>query len=66
MEQTIKVAIRSLYGKENIYPICETAMLLTRLARTTTITPGALKIIQKLGYKVEVQAPRLPGEESAA
>jgi hypothetical protein len=55
--QTITVQVRTVYGRETIYPACTVSVLLARLAGTTTITPEAMRTIQALGYSVAVEAP---------
>lgn len=55
----IIVSIKSVYGNEVIYPVCEQAKLLARLAGTKTLTPEAVRIIHKLGYKLQIETPFL-------
>lgn len=52
---TIVVKRKNVYGKDMIYPVCETAECLTMLADTKTFTPYQIQIIKALGYKVVVQ-----------
>jgi hypothetical protein len=54
---TITVTVREVYGIKTIYPACDTAKLLARLANTKTLTRAALETIRALGYTVEVKAP---------
>jgi hypothetical protein len=56
---TITVTVRDIYGIQTIYPACETAKLLARLANTKTLTRQALETIKKLGYTVTVTAPTI-------
>lgn len=51
---TIQVRIKTVYGNEMIYPICEKAKLLAALAKHTTLTWQDVKTIKALGYTVEV------------
>lgn len=53
----ITVQIRNVYGVETVYPACQRSMLLAQLAGTKTLTPGALRLIQALGYDIQVEAP---------
>lgn len=53
----ITVTVREVYGVRTIYPACETAKLLARLAGTKTLTRAALETIKALGYTVNVAAP---------
>lgn len=57
METTIKVQVRSVYGRETIYPACRQAAKLAKLAGTRTLTPEAMQIIVALGFRVEVVHP---------
>ena len=50
----IKVRITKVYGSVTIYPVCETAKLLVKLAGTKTITSHALGVIEELGYEIEI------------
>lgn len=56
---TITVTVRDVYGIKTIYPACDTAKLLARLANTKTLTRSALDTIRALGYTVEVKAPSI-------
>lgn len=58
--RTILVDVRDVYGRETIYPACETAELLAQLAGTRTLTPAALATIRALGYSVELKPRPLP------
>jgi hypothetical protein len=48
------------YGAIALYPHCEQAKLLARLAGTKTITSHSLSLIKQLGYSVNVLPPELP------
>jgi len=52
---TIFVDVRDVYGRETIYPACETSKLLAQLAGTRTLTLAALATIRALGYAVAVR-----------
>ena len=52
---TIFVDVRDVYGRETIYPACETSKLLAQLAGTRTLTLAALATIRALGYGVAVR-----------
>jgi hypothetical protein len=57
--QAIQVTVKDVYGARTIYPACDTAKLLAKLAGTKTITVAALNTIKQLGYEVEVTQPTL-------
>ena len=56
---TITVQIKTVYGNEAIYPICDKAKQFAALVGTKTLTRDAIAKIKALGYSVEVQAPTL-------
>ena len=55
----IEIEIRDVYGIRTIYPHCQTAKLLAKLAGTRTITRHALETIKQLGYQIEVKQPEI-------
>ena len=55
----IIVCIRNVYGNELIYPVCDTAKLLAKLAGRKTLGIGDIKTIEALGYVVHVQPQKL-------
>lgn len=48
----IKIAIKSVYGKELIYPACEKAKLFIELAGKKTFHHGDLDRIKALGFTI--------------
>lgn len=52
---TITIEMRDIYGIRTIYPACDKARLLARLAGTKTITRHALETIKALGYQIEIK-----------
>jgi hypothetical protein len=56
---SIKVQIRSVYGKDINYPACPAAVTLAEIAGTKTLTDETLRLIRKLGYGIEVEQPRV-------
>ena len=53
MEITVKRT--KVYGNETIYPVCDTAICLTMLGDTKTLTPRQIGIIKALGYKIVLE-----------
>lgn len=51
----ITVQIKTVYGLDKIYPICEKAKLFAELSNCRTLTDAAIKHIKKLGYGINVQ-----------
>lgn len=52
--QTIQVEIKNVYGNKMIYPVCETAHLLAKMANQRSLTPSSIITIKALGYKIEI------------
>jgi hypothetical protein len=48
----IKVQIRTIYGVETVYPLCNQAKAFARIARTKTLTIDTLREIKALGYDI--------------
>ena len=45
---TIKIAVKSAYGKQHFYPNCELSKKFSQLTETKTLTPEKLKIISTM------------------
>lgn len=54
-DRAILVEIKSVYGKEMIYPVCQDSKTLADIAGSKTLTRQTLHQITKLGYKIGVQ-----------
>ncbi len=59
MEKKITIQIKSNYGQEAIYPVCDDAVTFTRLTGKKTLSRGDLTFIRALGYDVAVQQTAL-------
>lgn len=57
----IIVCIRNVYGNELIYPVCETAKLFADLTGRKTFSPSDIGTIEKLGFVVKVETPKIGG-----
>ena len=55
----ITVEVRTVYGNQSVYPVCQTSKLLAQLAGTKTFTKGALDTIKQLGYSITVAQPKI-------
>ncbi len=55
----IIISIKSVYGKECIYPACETSLLLSKLIGAKTFQPRHIELLKELGYILEVATPTL-------
>ena len=51
----VQVEIKSVYGAEKIYPVCQTGKLFADIAGTKTLTREVLKNIKSLGYSLEIK-----------
>lgn len=50
----ITVEVRTVYGNQSIYPVCETAKTFCELLGTKTLPRRQIDLIKKLGYQIEV------------
>lgn len=57
--KSIKVQIRNVYGNETVYPACPAAVTFAAIAGTKTLTADTLRLVERLGYTIEVDAPRV-------
>lgn len=53
---TVLIEVKSVYGKENIYPANDKAKLFASIAGTKTLSRSDLKAIAALGFSVELKA----------
>jgi hypothetical protein len=54
----IEINFREVYGDEKAYPVCETARLFAEMLGTKTLTPNALRYIDRLGYEIRAVGKR--------
>lgn len=55
----ITVRIKQVYGRDTIYPVCETAQVFAKLTGKKTFSPWDISQIKTLGYTVNVEAQTL-------
>jgi len=55
----LQVVIKNVYGVERIYPVNETAKILTLLTRKKTLDRDEIETIKRLGYSIEVLTENL-------
>ena len=53
------VQIKTHYGTQYIYPVCETAQNLARLTGKKTFSHRDIDVIKALGYSINVQQPQV-------
>ena len=46
------VEVKNIYGREMVYPVCETSKLFAYLSGNRTLTQESIAIIKELGYTV--------------
>lgn len=54
MKIKIQVLVRSVYGNELVYPLCEQGKEFAKMVGRKTLTARDLASIRKLGFEVEV------------
>ena len=58
MEQKeITIESRDVYGRTLYYPACKKAELFAQLIDKKTLTPETIKIVEELGYTINIQQP---------
>jgi|TARA_R100001377_G_C3173359_1_gene103889 hypothetical protein len=55
----ITVNIKTNFGNEAIYPVCENAQGFANIAGTKTLTRQTLATIKKMGFAIEIQTPSI-------
>lgn len=55
----ITVSVLTYYGRQNIYPVCQTALHLARLTGKKTFSHNDIDTIKALGYSINVQQPEI-------
>lgn len=53
MNTTLKITIKSVYGKETIYPACEQSRRLADMVGTKTLTQDTVRQAIAMGFRVE-------------
>jgi len=57
MNPEIIVTVKSVYGLNKCYPVCDQAKTLAKLARTTTLTHHSIETIRSLGFIIKTVSP---------
>ena len=60
MSNILKVEIKTVYGKDLIYPRCKRSILFTKLMGTKTISEDNIMLIKWLGFDFETINRNVP------
>jgi hypothetical protein len=52
MESTLKLQVKSVYGVERVFPMCDQSKKLVQLMARKTFTSADLVLIKELGFKI--------------
>jgi len=52
MEATIYIEVKSVYGKETLYPACNLSAQLAAFKGQTTLTRGDIAKLKEMGFNV--------------
>jgi hypothetical protein len=55
----LTVEIKSVYGVERIYAVCNNAKLITKLKQSKTLSKDDISILKELGYRIETKQPTI-------
>lgn len=58
MNTKLQVTVKSHYGNDLVYPVCEQAHYLCDLAGTKTFTEANIRICKKMGFEFEIVMPK--------
>ena len=53
------VEIKSVYGVNRIYAVCNNAKLITKLKQSKTLNKEDISILRELGYTIETKQPTI-------
>lgn len=53
------VEVKSVYGVERIYAVCNNAKLITKLKQSKTLNKEDISILRELGYTIETKQPTI-------
>ena len=55
----LTIEIKSVYGVERIYAVCNNAKLITKLKQSKTLNKEDISILRELGYTIETKQPTI-------
>ena len=53
------VEIKSVYGVQRIYAVCNNSKLITKLKQSKTLNKDDISILRELGYTIETKQPTI-------
>ena len=53
------VEIKSVYGVQRIYAVCNNSKLITKLKQSKTLNKEDISILRELGYTIETKQPTI-------
>ena len=53
------IEIKSVYGQDKVYPVCEKAQIIASLSGTKTLTPETIALAKLLGYTFKQEECKL-------
>lgn len=56
MTKQITIEVRSVFGVNKAYPVCDDAWMFADMVGTKTLTARTLRFILALGYEIEARA----------
>jgi hypothetical protein len=54
MTESIQIQIKSVYGEDKAYPVCDKAKAFAAIANTRTLTKATLLQVMAIGFSIEV------------
>ena len=51
----LTIEIKSVYGVQRIYAVCNNAKLITKLKQSKTLNKDDISILRELGYQIETK-----------
>jgi len=55
----LTIEIKSVYGVERIYAVCNNAKLITKLKQSKTLSKDDISILRELGYTIQTKQPTI-------
>jgi hypothetical protein len=53
------IEIKSVYGQDKVYPVCETSQIIAKLSGNSTLTPVTIALAKQLGYTFKQEECKL-------